>query len=121
MNSNIVGLILTGLWIVVLFVGAITSKSQKSELVKGMTIGALVAIPATYMITWLFQMSKMTQLKLSLVKTFSQERIVDRYSKARHLLRLLRDSQLRRLQLVLDLLHNQQDLRTLSPKVKEGC
>jgi len=54
MNSNIVGLILTGLWIVVLFVGAITSKSQKSELLKGMTIGALVAIPATYIITWLF-------------------------------------------------------------------
>jgi hypothetical protein len=53
-DSNIVGLVLTGFWIVVLFVGAITSKSQKSELVKGITIGALVAIPATYIITWLF-------------------------------------------------------------------
>jgi hypothetical protein len=54
MDSNIVGLVLTGLWMVVLFVGAITSKSQKSDLVKGITIGALVAIPATYIITWLF-------------------------------------------------------------------
>jgi hypothetical protein len=54
MDSNIVGLVLTGLWMVVLFVGAITSKSQKSELVNGITIGALVAIPATYIITWLF-------------------------------------------------------------------
>lgn len=54
MDSNIVGLVLTGLWMVVLFVGAITSKSQKSELIKGITIGALVAIPATYIITWLF-------------------------------------------------------------------
>lgn len=54
MDSNTVGLVLTGLWMVVLFVGAITSKSQKSELVKGITIGALVAIPATYIITWLF-------------------------------------------------------------------
>ncbi len=54
MDSNIVGLVLTGLWMFVLFVGAITSKSQKSDLVKGITIGALVAIPATYIITWLF-------------------------------------------------------------------
>ena len=54
MDSNIVGLVLTSLWIVLLFVGAITSKSQKSEFVKGITIGALVAMPTTYIITWLF-------------------------------------------------------------------
>lgn len=54
MNMNLVGLALSVVWILVLFVGAIVSKSQKSELIKGITIGALIAIPVTYIITWLF-------------------------------------------------------------------
>lgn len=54
MNMNLVGLVLSVVWILVLFVGAIVSKSQKSELIKGITIGALIAIPVTYIITWLF-------------------------------------------------------------------
>ena len=48
-----VGLWLTGLWLVVLFVGAALTTRLKSELIKGATIGALVAIPATYIFIWL--------------------------------------------------------------------
>jgi hypothetical protein len=54
MNMNLVGLVLSVVWILVLFLGAILSKSQKSELIKGITIGALAAIPVTYIISWLF-------------------------------------------------------------------
>lgn len=46
------GFWLTGLWLVVLFVGGTYSTRVKSELLKGVTIGALFAIPATYILVW---------------------------------------------------------------------
>jgi hypothetical protein len=48
-----VGLWLSGLWLLVLFVGGAVASRTKSELYKGLTIGALIAIPATYILTWL--------------------------------------------------------------------
>lgn len=51
--SSVVGLWLSVLWLAVLFVGGILSARLKSELYKGLTIGALIAIPITYVVVWL--------------------------------------------------------------------
>lgn len=48
-----VGLWLTGLWFLVLFVGGITAGQTKSDLIKGITIGALITIPVTYLVMFL--------------------------------------------------------------------
>ena len=82
MNMNLVGLVLSAVWILVLFVGAILSKSQKSELIKGITIGALVAIPVTYIITWMFQPELTSCLKAASKEISNPERTADRCWKA---------------------------------------
>lgn len=48
-----VGLWLSVLWLIVLFVGGVVASRTKSDLYKGFTIGALIAIPATYILVWL--------------------------------------------------------------------
>ncbi|MCF8529149.1 MAG: hypothetical protein K9G13_04010 [Aquiluna sp.] len=48
-----VGLWLTGLWFLVLFVGGITAGQTKSDLIKGIAIGALITIPVTYLVMFL--------------------------------------------------------------------
>jgi hypothetical protein len=48
-----VGLWLTGLWFLVLFVGGITAGQTKSDLIKGITIGSLITIPVTYLVMFL--------------------------------------------------------------------
>jgi high-affinity Fe2+/Pb2+ permease len=48
----VIGLWLSVLWLVVLFVGGAVASKTKSELYKGVTIGALVAIPLTYIFVW---------------------------------------------------------------------
>ena len=48
-----VGLWLTGLWFLVLFVGGITAGQTESDLIKGIAIGALITIPVTYLVMFL--------------------------------------------------------------------
>lgn len=48
-----IGLWLSVLWLIVLFVGGVVASKTKSNLYKGITIGALIAIPATYVVIWL--------------------------------------------------------------------
>lgn len=48
-----IGLWLSVLWLIVLFVGGVVASKTKSDLYKGITIGALIAIPATYVVIWL--------------------------------------------------------------------
>jgi hypothetical protein len=49
-----VGLYLTILWFAVLFIGGMAAGKLKSELYKGITIGALIAIPMTFVVMWFF-------------------------------------------------------------------
>jgi hypothetical protein len=48
-----VGLWLSVLWLIVLFVGGVMASRTKSDLYKGVTIGVLIAIPTTYILIWL--------------------------------------------------------------------
>lgn len=48
-----VGLWLSVLWLIVLFVGGVVASRTKSDLYKGVAIGALIAIPTTYILIWL--------------------------------------------------------------------
>jgi high-affinity Fe2+/Pb2+ permease len=48
-----IGLWLSVLWLIVLFVGGIVASKTKSDLYKGVALGALIAIPATYVLIWL--------------------------------------------------------------------
>ena len=48
-----IGLWLSVTWLIVLFVGGAVASKTKSDLYKGVTLGALIAIPATYVLIWL--------------------------------------------------------------------